>query len=96
MDILTNFFEGALNATIGAGDTTMAITLPSGITAPAAPYNLTIWNFTDCPNPSDDVSREIVRVTAASQVGQVLTIEALRYCRCDGPPDVLVRRRLDR
>lgn len=66
MDAAKNFAKGTLLT--GYDDTATSIQLNSGDGAkfPAAPFNAVWWNATDYPDPADDPSVEIVRVTAKS------------------------------
>lgn len=66
MDQAKNFAKGTLAA--GIDDDDVSITLLSGHGArfPTPPFNATLWNSTDYPDPSDDPDVEIVRVTNIS------------------------------
>jgi len=66
MDGFVNFADGTLSAGIASGDTSLTLQSGDGARFAAAPFNAVIYNSTDYTRPSDDPSREIVRVTAIS------------------------------
>lgn len=72
MDQAKNFAKGTLITAIDDDDTELTVDLAQGLRFPAPPFNATIWNSTDFPDPADDPNVEIVRVTAISD--DVLTI----------------------
>lgn len=76
MDAAKNFAKGTLDQ--GYDDAATSITLASGDGArfPAAPFNAVWWNATDFPDPADDPSVEIIRVTTKST--DTLTIQRAR------------------
>jgi hypothetical protein len=51
---------------------TVVVLSSGGLSLPSPPFNVTYWNSTDYPDPSDDPNAEIVRVTNVS--GNTLTI----------------------
>jgi len=53
-----------LGAGITAGATSLTVAAGDGAKFPTAPFNATIWNQTDYPDPSDDPQGEDVRITA--------------------------------
>jgi|SRR5450432_1571398 hypothetical protein len=63
LDSVANFIE--VQASTGYSSSVMSIALQAvqGLKLPAAPFNLIWWNSTDYPNPANDPSVEIVRVT---------------------------------
>jgi hypothetical protein len=71
LDPVANLVKITPIGSYGASDT--AVTISSGDAAklPAASFNMTCWNTTDYPDPSDDPNAEIVRVTGT---GTTLTI----------------------
>lgn len=72
LDSVANFIS--LTASVGYGaDDTSIIVSSGGASLPSAPFNMTWWNSTDWPVPSNDPNVEIVRVIAVS--GNTLTIE---------------------
>ena len=78
MQAVANFVEGVLQSTgIGTGNTSMTVTLPTGVVAPTAPFYLVIWNSTAYASPAYDPTREIVLVNVASQVGTTLTVTSM-------------------
>ena len=71
LDATANFIK--LTASTGYDQSaTGIVVLSGGSSLPAAPFNMTWWNATDYPDPSDDPNREIVRVTNVS--GNTLTV----------------------
>jgi hypothetical protein len=71
LDAVANFIKLTVSIGYGASDTSIIVS--SGASAlPAAPFNLTWYNATDWPDPSDDPNVEIIRVTGVS--GNTLTI----------------------
>jgi hypothetical protein len=52
-----------LGAGITAGATSLTVAAGDGAKFPTAPFNATIWNKTDYPDPSDDPQAEDVRIT---------------------------------
>lgn len=77
IDPIRNFAKVTLAAGIDADDTSATLVTGMGVRLPnpstEGAFNLVLWNFTAYPDPSDDPSVEIVRVTARS--GDTLTIE---------------------
>ena len=64
-DAAKNFAKATVNTTYDASATTIVLTAGHGARfSTAVPYNVTWWNSTDYPDPSDDPNREIVTVTA--------------------------------
>jgi hypothetical protein len=71
LDSVANFIK--LTVSTGYDQNATSILLHSGGSLlPAAPFNMTWWNSSDFPDPSNDPNVEIVRVTAVS--GNTLTI----------------------
>jgi hypothetical protein len=71
LDAVANFIK--LSVSQGYDQNATSIVLASGGSSlPAAPFNMTWWNSTDYPDPSDDPNVEIVRVTGVS--GNTLTV----------------------
>jgi hypothetical protein len=67
-----NFAKAALSAGIASGATSLTLASGGGARFPVAPFNASLWNFTDAVDPADDPTVEVVRVTAI--VGDTLTI----------------------
>lgn len=64
MDIAKNFSKATVSdGNYDASATSIDLTTGGGDRMPVAPFNLVWWNATDFPDPSDDPSVEIVRVT---------------------------------
>lgn len=72
MDQAKNFAKGTLTVGIDDNDTVITLGAGEGLRFPATPFNGTIWNATDYPDPADDPAVEIVRVTSIT--GDDLTI----------------------
>lgn len=76
LDAVKNFGKVTVSAGYTNLDTVIVLALGDGIRLPNpsidGEFNLTWWNSTDYPDPSDDPNREIVRVT--TRAGDVLTI----------------------
>jgi len=71
LDAVANFIK--LTVSIGYGSSDTSIIVTSGASSlPATPFNMTYWNATDWPDPSDDPNVEIIRVTGIS--GNTLTV----------------------
>src|ERR1019366_7030282 len=71
LDPFANFIK--LRLSTGYDQNATSIVLSSGGSLlPSPSFNVTYWNFTDFPDPSDDPNAEIVRVTNVS--GNTLTI----------------------
>ncbi len=70
LDNYKNFSKSTLSTGISAADT--SVTVASSSSFPAAPFNATIWNYTDYREAGDDPGKEIVRVTAVA--GNTFTI----------------------
>jgi hypothetical protein len=71
LDAVANFIK--LTVSTGYDQNATSIVLSSGGSSlPATSFNMTWWNSTDFPDPSDDPNAEIVRVTGVS--GNTLTI----------------------
>jgi len=70
LDITKNFSKVVVNTGYAAGITSIVLQSGDGARLPDpsvdGEFNLVWWNFTDYPDPSDDFSVEIVRVTARS------------------------------
>ena len=72
LDSVANLVKVTVSTGYGASDTTIVLVSGQGALLPAASFNMTWWNSTDYPDPSDDPNAEIVRVTVIS--GNTLTI----------------------
>ena len=60
-----DFAKGTDSLGYTAADTAIVMTTGHAARFPTQlPFNVTWWNTTDFPDPSDDPNREIVRVTA--------------------------------
>ena len=71
LDPVANLIK--LTASTGYDQNATSIVVSSGGSSlPATSFNMTWWNVTDYPDPSDDPNAEIVRVTGVS--GNTLTI----------------------
>ena len=71
LDAVANFIK--LTVSTGYDQSATSIVLSSGGSAlPSPSFNVTWWNSTDYPDPSDDPNAEIVRVTGVS--GNTLTV----------------------
>lgn len=70
LDAVANFAEVTVSTGYNASDTSIALSTGHGARLPQpstdGEFNITWWNFTDYPNPTDDPNKEIVRVTARS------------------------------
>lgn len=70
LDAVANFAEVTVSIGYNASDTSIALSTGHGARLPQpstdGEFNITWWNFTDYPNPTDDPNKEIVRVTARS------------------------------
>lgn len=71
LDAVANFIKVTVSTGYGSSDTTIVLS-SGGSSMPAAPFNVTWWNITDYPDPSDDPNKEIVRVTNVT--GNTLTV----------------------
>lgn len=76
LDATTNFGKVSVAQGYNASATSINLGALEGLRLPDpsvnGQYNLTWWNVSDYPDPSDDPNREIVRVTA--KVGDILTV----------------------
>jgi hypothetical protein len=72
IDARKNFARGTVSTGYDASATSIVLTTGHAARFPVAPFNVTWWNATDYPNPSDDPNVEVVRVTAI--VGETLTV----------------------
>lgn len=76
MDVVKNFAKVVVSAGYAAGATSITLSTGHGakLPDPAADgaFNLVWWNVTDYPDPTDDITTEIVRCTA--RTGDVLTV----------------------
>lgn len=64
-DAVKNFAKATVSTTYDASETSIVLTTGHAARLPTAvPFNVTWWNSTDYPDPSDDPNREIVTVTA--------------------------------
>jgi hypothetical protein len=64
LDSAANLIKVQLSQGYDQNAVSVALVAGQGARLPAAPFNVTWWNFTDYPDPSDDPNVEIVRVTA--------------------------------
>src|SRR5579872_3625737 len=68
LDPVANFGKCTVSGTYISTDITVNLNTGDGAKLPqpssAGAFNLVWWNFTDYPDPADDPSKEIVRVTA--------------------------------
>lgn len=72
LDNAKNFAKVTLATGITSSATSISLTAGHGARLPAVPFNATIWNSTDYPDPADDTGVEIVRVT--NRVTDTLTV----------------------
>lgn len=72
-DVFKNFARVTVSLGYDASATSVVLTTGHGAKLPAAPFNVTWYNFTDYPNPDDDPNVEIVRVRSIST--DTLTVE---------------------
>lgn len=63
MDQAKNFAKATIVASFDGDDTTLTVDTGQGLRFPTVPFNATLYNSTDYPDPSDDPAVEIVRVT---------------------------------
>ena len=70
LDPIKNFAKGTLTAGIDDSATSFSVGAGEGARFPdpatLGAFNITIYNATDYPDPSDDPNREILRVTGIS------------------------------
>lgn len=66
MDQAKNFAKGTIIGTVETTDTTLTVDTGQGLRFPTPPFNATLYNSTDYPDPADDPAVEIVRVTGIS------------------------------
>lgn len=66
VDSANNFAKVTVSTGYTSGATAIVLSAGGGALLPTAPFNLVWWNSTDYTDPSDDPSKEIVRVTAVS------------------------------
>jgi hypothetical protein len=71
LDPVANFIKLTVSTGYGSSDTTIVLSV-GGSLLPSPSFNMTWWNSTDYPDPSNDPNAEIVRVTVVS--GNTLTI----------------------
>ena len=64
MDAAKNFAKGTVDGFYDDEVTSIDLIAGDGARFPTPPFNAVWWNSTDFPDPSDDPSVEIVRVTA--------------------------------
>ena len=72
MDLVNNFAKVTVDGAYDGSDTEIDVSFLVSNPLPAPPFNAVWWNATDFPDPADDPTVEIVRVTA--QDGVTLTI----------------------
>jgi hypothetical protein len=63
LDSVANFIKVQLSQGYDQNATSVVLVAGQGASLPATPFNVTYWNVTDYPDPSDDPNVEIVRVT---------------------------------
>lgn len=66
LDNAKNFAKVTVSTGYDASATSIVLSAGHGLKLPIAPFNLTWWNVTDYPDPSDDPNVEIVRCTAVA------------------------------
>jgi len=66
MDAVYNLTKVIVSTGYNSTATSIVLNSGQGALLPAQPFNLTWWNSTDYPDPSDDPDVEIVRVTGIS------------------------------
>src|ERR1017187_5603657 len=71
LDSVQNLVKITPIGSYGSSDTAVTISSADAAKLPAASFNVTWWNTTDYPDPSDDPNAEVVRVTGT---GTTLTI----------------------
>lgn len=76
LDPATNFVRGDVDASIGAGDSTISVVDASTFPDPGSVgnYNLVLWNAGSFDNPFEDSDVEIVRVTGRDSNNDNLTV----------------------
>jgi hypothetical protein len=62
LDAVANFMKLTVSGMYDQNATSVALA-SGGSKLPAAPFNMTWWNLSDFPDPSNDPNVEIVRVT---------------------------------
>lgn len=72
LDAVKNLVKVEVSTGYDASATSVILTGGEGAQLPTAPFNMTWWNITDYPDPSDDPNAEIVRVT--SRISDTLAI----------------------
>lgn len=72
LDNAKNFAKATVSIGYNAADVSIVLQTGGGARMPTAPFNVTWWNSTDYPDPSDDPSVEIVRCTNVT--GDTLTV----------------------
>lgn len=83
MDEAKNFAKGTLSQGYDDAATSIVLATGDGARFPAAPFNAVWWNASDYPDPADDPTREIVRVTTKSTD----TFTVTRGAEGEGPYD---------
>lgn len=63
MDGIKNFAKVTVDGLYEDTETEIDVIASDGVKLPDAPFNAVWWNATDYPDPSDDPSKEIIRVT---------------------------------
>ena len=63
MDQAKNFAKATIDADFEESDTVLTVAAAHGLRFPTPPFNGVLYNSTDYPDPADDPSVEIVRVT---------------------------------
>jgi hypothetical protein len=66
LDSVANFVQVQASTGYNSAATAIALQAGQGAKLPATPFNLIWWNSTDYPNPANDPSVEIVRITNVS------------------------------
>lgn len=65
-DVAKNFAKCTVSTGYDAAATSIVLSSGHGAKLPTVPFNITWYNATDWPDPSDDPNVEIVRVTTIS------------------------------
>jgi hypothetical protein len=76
LDNAANFVRVVVST--GYNSAATSIVLNGSYTTPTAPFNMTWWDVTDYPDPSNDPNVEIVRVTTATTVSGTTTLTVTR------------------
>jgi hypothetical protein len=74
LDPVANFVNLVLSTGYGSTDTTIVVASGASLLPTSASFNMTWWNSTDYPDPSQDPNVEIVRVNGPEISGNTLLI----------------------